>query len=145
MRAVLSRVKAKLLDPALEDPGVLTRPQVWRVVDAAREQEFVGLQSRVLDPLLYGFTGDWRDLELNGSLSFVLHHDGPRGHLVAVAYVADLECNEVTSSELAVDTQVEERELAYSVVSGHLTAHLRRWWSADQRPASAMRQGSKAS
>ena len=31
------------------------------------------------------------------------------------------------------------------LVSGHLTAHLRRWWSADQRPASAMRQGSKAS
>ncbi len=34
VRAVLSRVKAKFLDPAFEDSGVLTRPQVWRVVNA---------------------------------------------------------------------------------------------------------------
>ena len=29
VRAVLARVKAKLFDPAFEDSGVLTRPQMW--------------------------------------------------------------------------------------------------------------------
>ena len=83
---------------------------------AAWEQEVLGLQSGGLDPLLHGVTGSWRDLELNGSLGLVLHHDGPRGELVAVADVADLEGNEVTSAKLAVDAQVEKREVAYSIL-----------------------------
>jgi hypothetical protein len=39
-----------------------------RVVNAAREHEVIGLQSRDLDPLLHGVTGRWRDLELDGTL-----------------------------------------------------------------------------
>ena len=76
------------------DSGVLTCPQVWRVVNATREQEIVRLQPCRLDPLLYGVTGGRRDLELNGSLGLVLHHDGPRGELVAVADVANVERHE---------------------------------------------------
>ena len=82
---------------------------------AAWEQEVVGLQPRGLDPRLRGVTGSRRDLELNGSLGLVLHHDSPRGDLVAVANVADLERNEVASAELAVDAKIDQRELTYSV------------------------------
>jgi hypothetical protein len=45
----------------------------------------------------------------------VLHHYRPRGDLVAVADIAEPERNEVASAKLAVDAQVEERELAHSV------------------------------
>jgi hypothetical protein len=88
VRAVLGGVKPKLVDPAFEDSGVLTCPKVRRVVNATREQEVVRLQPRGRDPLLHGVTGCRRDLELNGSLRLALHHDGPRGDLVAVADVA---------------------------------------------------------
>jgi hypothetical protein len=65
---------------------------------------------------LHGITRCRRDLELNGSLRLVLDYDGPRGDLVAVADVADPERHEVASAKLAVDAQVEERELAYSTL-----------------------------
>lgn len=97
--AVLSRVEAKLLDPAFEYLSVLARRQVWRAVNAAREQEVIRFQPRGLDPLLHGLMGSRRDLELNGSLRLVLHHDSPRGDLVAMPDVADLECNKVASPD----------------------------------------------
>ena len=112
VRAVVCRVKAKLHDPTLEDAGVLARPQMRRVMIAAREHEVIGLQSSDLDPLLNGVTGRWRDLELDGTLSLVLHHDRSSGHLLAVADVPDLEGDEVTTAELAVDSKVEECEVA---------------------------------
>jgi hypothetical protein len=116
MRPVVRRVKAKFLDPAPENSGVLSRPQVRRVVNATRKHEVVGLQSRVLDPLLYGVAGRRRDLKLNGTLGLVLHHYRSRGHLVAVANVPDLEADEVTASKLAVDSKVEKSKFTDSVV-----------------------------
>ena len=77
VRPVLRWVKAKLLDPALKESGVLTRPQVRRVVDAAREQELVRSQPCELDPLLHGLTGSRCDFELHRPLGFVLHDDSP--------------------------------------------------------------------
>lgn len=93
-------------------------------MDAAREQEVVGLQPSELDPLLYGVTGSGRDLKLNRSLGLVLHHDSSRGNLVAVADVAHLQRDEVASAKLAVDAQVEEREFADPVL--HLKTNPKR-------------------
>ena len=95
--SVIRRVKAELLDPALEDPGVLAGPQVGRFMKSTREQEVVRLQSRLLDPPLHGIAGGRRDLELNRALRLVLHHHRARGHLLAVANVPDLERYEVTT------------------------------------------------
>jgi hypothetical protein len=44
--------------------------------------------------------------------------------LVTVADVADLERNEIAPSQLAVDAEVEERQLAYSVL--HLKSDSKR-------------------
>lgn len=41
----------------------------------------------------------------------MLHDDRARRHLVAVAYIPDIEGNEVASMQLAIDTQVEESKL----------------------------------
>jgi len=84
----------------LDQLGTAFQQFPWRVVNASREQEIVRLQPCSRDP--HGVTGSRRDLELNGSLGLVLHHDSPRGDLVAVADVADLERNEVAPAELAV-------------------------------------------
>ena len=85
---------------------------MWRVVDATREHKVLGLQPCLLDPLLHCVAGRLRDLELHRALRLVLHHHSARCDLIAVAYVLDLETDEVTAAQLAVDSKVEERELA---------------------------------
>jgi hypothetical protein len=85
-------------------------------VDAAREHVVIRLQPRLLDPLLNGISGGWGDLELNWSTGLVLHDHRPRRHCVTVADVAHLEADQITTSELAVDAQVEQGKLAYSAL-----------------------------
>ena len=42
----------------------------------------------------------------------MLHHDRSSGHLLAVADVPDLEGDEVTTAKFAIDSKVEECEVA---------------------------------
>src|SRR4051794_6853145 len=90
-------------------------------MDSAGKHEVVGPQSRLLDPSLHGIAGSRCDLELHGALSLVLHHHGPSSDLLAVADVPDLEADEVAAAQLAIDSQVEERELAHPAF--HLEAN----------------------
>jgi hypothetical protein len=46
-------------------------------------------------------------------MRLVLHHHGPSRDLVAVADIPDLEADQVAAAQLAVDTQIEQGELAY--------------------------------
>jgi hypothetical protein len=87
----------------------------------AREQEVLSLQLGLLDPRPQGFPCRLGDLKLDGALGLVLHDDGARCDLIAVADVADPQCDEVATPELAVDAQVEERQLAHAVL--HLEPH----------------------
>jgi hypothetical protein len=72
-------------------------------VKPAREQEVLRFQRGLLDPRLQGVPGGLRDLELDGALGLVLHDDGARCHLVAVAHVPHPEGDEVAAAQLAVD------------------------------------------
>jgi hypothetical protein len=62
----------------------------------------------LLDPLLDGVACCWCDLELNRPLGLVLHDNGARRHLVAVADVPDPEADQVAAAQLAVDPEIEE-------------------------------------
>jgi hypothetical protein len=57
--------------------------------------------------------GQLADLELHGALGLVLHHSGARRNLVSMTDVSDLEGDEIAPAKLAVDTQVEEREISH--------------------------------
>ncbi len=81
-------------------------------MEPARKKKVVGFQCRLLDPRLQGLSSDSRNLELHWALGLVLHDDGSVGRRIAVGRVADFELHEVTSAKLAVDTKVEEGELA---------------------------------
>jgi len=81
----------------------------------------VRLQPGLLDPLLHRIPGGRCDLELHRALGLVLHHHGTGCHLVAVADVPDLEADEVAAAKLAVDSQIEEGELAHPAL--HLQAN----------------------
>jgi hypothetical protein len=84
-------------------------------MDATRKHEVVRPQPGLLDPLLDGVAGCWGELELNRTLSLLLHHHGARCHLVAVADVPDLEAGEIAATQLAVDPKVEEGKFAHPV------------------------------
>jgi hypothetical protein len=90
-------------------------------VEPAGEEEVIRLQASLLDPRLQGIPGGLRDLELNWALGLVLHDDGARRHLVTMTNVSNLQGNEVAATQLAVDAQVEQRELAYPVLHLKLT------------------------
>ena len=55
------------------------------------------------------------NLELNGPLGLLLQHDRPGCDADPVADVSDAQPDQVTGSKLAVDGEVEQRELAATV------------------------------
>jgi len=93
-------------------------------MDAAREQEILWPEPGLLDPGLQRVPAGLRDLELDRPLRLLLQDDRPGRDLVAVADIADLEIDEVTAAQLAVDAEVEHRELSDAA------RHLRRTRSA---------------
>src|SRR4051812_28043091 len=90
----------------------------------AGEQELLWFQSGLLYPRLQRISRGLRNLELHRALGLVLHDDGARAHLLAVAYVPDLERDEIAAAELAVDAQVEEGKFPNPLL--HLEADAKR-------------------
>jgi hypothetical protein len=85
-------------------------------MEPAGEDEVIRLQASLLDPRLQGIPGGRRDLELDRALGLVLQDDGARGNLVPMTNISDLQSDEIAPTQLAVDAQVEERELAHPVL-----------------------------
>lgn len=46
-------------------------------------------------------------------MRLVLHDDDSRRHLLAMTHVSDLERDEVTAAQLAVDAEIEQSEFAH--------------------------------
>jgi hypothetical protein len=93
-------------------------------VEPAGKQEVIQLQPSLLDPRCQSLSGGGCYLELDRALRLVLHDDGARGNLFAVAHVADLQGNQVAAAQLAVDPDVEEGQLADPAF--HLEANAQR-------------------
>jgi len=68
-----------------------------------------------MNPLVHGLTRDRRDLELDRPAGLLLLDDGARSDPFAVRDVAHLQGHEVAATQLAVDAQVEQRQIACSV------------------------------
>jgi hypothetical protein len=54
------------------------------------------------------------DFELHGPSSLLLDHGGTVSHLASYADVVDAKLHEVTAPQLAVDREIEQREIACS-------------------------------
>lgn len=98
VRSILCRIQTKLQHPALKNSGVLTRPEMRRLVKSARKDKVLRFQLSGLDPLLKRFTSGRRQFELDGVMSFVLHDSCSRSDLVAMANIADFEGYQVASA-----------------------------------------------
>ena len=105
---------------------------------------------RCFNPGLDGFTRVFRDFELNGALRFALNDRHPLANGRADHQIAHADPNQIAAAQLAVDREVEEREIAG--IARHLKAdpdrpdllRLERSLDADDAalvPGSAARNG----
>lgn len=83
---------------------------------SAGEEEVLLLQPSLLDPRQQRLPGGLGYLELHRALGLVLHDDCARCHVVSVAHVPYPEGNEVATTKLTIDTQLEEGEFTHPVL-----------------------------
>lgn len=76
-------------------------------MDATREKEVAGFQFGARDPVGQALSRSFRELELYGLLSFLLHDDGSGTDPAAISDVAQPKLDQVTAPELAVDSKIE--------------------------------------
>src|SRR5690606_19118630 len=101
MGSIAGSLQTQFIHPTTKNAGVLARPQVRRCVKPAWKQEVIRLQSSLADPGMQCIPSCWGNFELHRPLRFVLHDDGACCHLVAMAYVPNLQRNKVTAPQLA--------------------------------------------
>jgi len=63
----------------------------------------------------YGLACRLGNLELHGSLSFLLHNNGTRCDPLVVRDIANANFYQIASAQLAVDREIEQRKIAGTV------------------------------
>jgi hypothetical protein len=119
VRAIGRPIQPDIAHPAPEHPLVLPRADVRRTANAAREQVVLGLETGLDNPCLYRSACRWRDLELHRLPGLALRDDRARRNLSAMLDVAHLQRDQVAAAQLAVDAQIEQRQLARAALLLH--------------------------
>ena len=101
----------------MHDARVLARREVRLIVDAAREDVGASILWSRVQPLLQRDAGLLHDLELNRTAGFVLDNRRSVSHVAACRDVVDPKADEVAAAQLAVDGEVEQREIALAVLN----------------------------
>jgi hypothetical protein len=96
----------------VDDPRVLSCRDVWLVMKSAREEVLPVRWNAIGDPIAECRSGLFSDFELDRSAGFPLDYRGAVPDSAPDAHVADLEPNEVTAPQLAVEGQIEQSEVA---------------------------------
>lgn len=111
MRAIAGWVETDAGDPFLDQALVLTRGDVGAGADPPREKPVTVGVSGPPDPGVDRLTGGRRDLEPDRCLGLLLDDHRPHPSVPNLRDVTDLQAHEVTTPELRVDGQVEERQV----------------------------------
>lgn len=107
MRCIHCRIEANLGDPGMYDACILPRRQMRGLgSDTTGKQEILGLQLCCPDPSQQSILGLVRDFELDRTLGLLLHHDSARGNPGPMRNVTNAQLDQVASSELAVDAEM---------------------------------------
>jgi hypothetical protein len=95
----------------MNDARVLACREVRLISEAAREQILAACGTEAGQPMSDGAPGLLGDLELNRPAGLLLDHHRSIPDPPARAYVVDFHSNEVATPKLAVDSQIEHREI----------------------------------
>jgi len=78
----------------------------------AGEQEVIRTKVGQIDPAGHGLAGWIGEFKLNRSSGLLLDHVRPCRRSISVGHIADPELDQIASPKLAVDSEIEEREVA---------------------------------
>src|SRR2546426_8446584 len=83
-----------------------------RLRETARKQVLLRLQVRLVDPGCDCGSGRFRQVKLHWPLGLSLHDHRSGQNLVAVRDIANTQIDEITTAQLAVDCEVEHRQVS---------------------------------
>jgi hypothetical protein len=114
--AVRRTIEAGALDPTMDDAGVLPCREMRPQPETAWKQVSTSTSVKGSQPLADRAPGLFCDLELHRPAGFFLDHGRSLANPPAGAHLIDPHPNEVATSELAVDGQIEHRKIALAVL-----------------------------
>ena len=85
-------------------------------MDSARKDVGASICRSHVQPVLQRGAGLLRDLELNRTAGLVLDNCRPVSHVAADGDVIDPKADEIAAAKLAVDGEVEQRQIAFAVL-----------------------------
>ena len=103
-------------DPRMHDPRILSRREARLSPKTAREQISPVPCVDVGEPVPDRCSGRFGDFEPDRSTGLPLDHSGTVSHLATDANVVDLQPYKVAAPQLAVDGEIEQGEVALTVL-----------------------------
>jgi hypothetical protein len=97
----------------MDDASVLPGREVRSGSETAREQVALVPEFDFRQPITDRGPGLLHDFELDRSPCLFLDHGATVSHPAAGAYVVDLQADEIATSELAVDREVEQGKISF--------------------------------
>src|ERR1700731_4075062 len=112
MGAVGRTVEPRTLHPGMDDASVLPGREARLGSETTREQIASIPEFDLRQPIMDRGPGLLRDFELDRSPCLFLDHGATVSHPAAGAYVVDPQADEIATSELAVDREVEQGKIS---------------------------------
>ncbi len=126
------------MEPGCQQASVLARRQGLSPIDPARKQRLALMQVLLLQPAPHSLPGLLCDLELNGPPRLPLHDRSSAPHPAIEGYIVNPKRDEVAGSQLAVERQIQQSQVANSVrnlepdPNGPDLLGFERWFRSDQ-------------
>ena len=112
MRAIFALVQADSCDPLINKPGILPSAQVTKIINAAWENIIIDRTTSAFKPFGQTASGFSHDFKLHRSGRLLLYNGRTSTNASTAEKVTDLELDQVTTSQFAVDGEVEECSIA---------------------------------
>jgi hypothetical protein len=100
----------------MDDAGVLPRRQVWLSPQTAREQISALASNEADEPLANSSTGLLGNLELHRPAGLLLNDGRAIANSPTSEHVIDPQVDEIAAPQLAVDRQIEHREISFATL-----------------------------
>ncbi len=99
--------------PLIDEPGILTSAYMNGIVGPTWEDEFVEPAAAGLKPCEHAAAKLLEKLELNEPTFLLQYHNSARANPAATDNIADFDFDNVASTQLAVDGEVEQRAISW--------------------------------
>jgi hypothetical protein len=114
VRAIRRTIETGTLNPSMDDARVLACREMRLLAETAREEVLTPYPTETGQPISDSASGLLGDFELNRSARLFLDYRRSIANPPARAHVVNFEPNKVAAPQLAVNGQIEHREIAFA-------------------------------